>query len=132
MTIDLTMRILVVDDYGTMRRAMRQVLLQLGFLHIDEAIDGGMAYEMLQQNDYGLVISDWNMQPKDGLDLVRAVRTNPAMQKMPFIMASTEGRAERIQNAIAAGVDGYLVKPVGVDSLRSKIEELLGPIPHAA
>ncbi len=128
MPVDVKMKVLVVDDVGSMRRALRQVLLQLGFEFIDEAEHGQMAFEMLQSNAYGLCISDWNMHPVNGVELVRAVRKDQQLQNLPFIMASTEGRQERMQLAMAAGVDAYIVKPVSVASVQAKIEALLGPL----
>lgn len=126
------LKILTVDDIASMRRTVGNMLRELGFSDIDEAEHGEEAFAMLQNGGYGLCISDWNMYPMDGVELVSAVRTDPALRSLPFIMASTEGRSERKQFAMNAGVNAYLVKPYSTEALRDEIEKLLGPIPFAA
>jgi two-component system chemotaxis response regulator CheY len=126
MSIDLNMNVLVVDDYKTMLRIIGNLLKQLGFSNIDDASDGGMALEMLQKTDYGLVISDWNMQPMSGLDLLRNVRSNEKLKKIPFIMVTAESKTENVVTAREAGVDNYIVKPFNAATLKSKLSAIFG------
>lgn len=126
MSVDLNMNILVVDDYKTMLRIIGNLLKQLGFNNIDEATDGGMALEKLQQANYGLVISDWNMQPMSGLDLLRNVRSSEKLKKVPFIMVTAESKTENVVTAREAGVDNYIVKPFNAATLKSKLTAIFG------
>ncbi len=122
MLVDKNIRILIVDDYKTMLRIIRNVLRQIGFVEVDEANDGAEALAMLRQGDYGLVISDWNMQPMTGLDLLQQVRTDPKLARLPFIMVTAESKIENIVAAKQAGVSNYVVKPFSAETLRSKID----------
>ena len=105
-----------------MLRIIRNVLRQIGLVEVDEANDGAEALAMLRQGDYGLVISDWNMQPVTGLELLTQVRADPKLARLPFIMVTAESKVENIVAAKQAGVSNYVVKPFSADTLRSKID----------
>ncbi len=122
MLTDKSIKILIVDDYKTMLRIIRNVLRQIGLLNVDEANDGAEAFAMLKQGDYGLVISDWNMQPITGLDLLQQVRADDKLCKLPFIMVTAESKVENIIAAKQAGVSNYVVKPFSAETLRTKID----------
>ena len=124
MAVDLSMPVLIVDDYNTMVRIIRNLLRQLGFEHIDDANDGSEALEKTQQLKYGLVISDWNMEGMTGIDLLQKVRTNPAMSSTPFIMVTAESKTENVIAAKKAGVSNYIVKPFNAQTLKSKIDSV--------
>ncbi|MBX6367226.1 MAG: chemotaxis response regulator CheY [Rhodospirillales bacterium] len=124
----LNTKILVVDDYSTMRKIVRNVLGQIGFSNVDEAGDGTAALEKLKLGGYGLVISDWNMEPMSGLELLKSVRANNALKDTPFIMVTAEGKPENVVTAKEAGVNNYIVKPFSPDVLKKKIEAVLGPL----
>ncbi len=122
MAVDLSMPVLIVDDYNTMIRIIRNLLRQLGFEHIDDASDGSAALLKMEQRKYGLVISDWNMEPMTGYDLLKQVRANPEMSATPFIMVTAESKTENVIAAKKAGVSNYIVKPFNAQTLKSKIE----------
>jgi two-component system chemotaxis response regulator CheY len=122
MALDPKMPVLVVDDYGTMVRIIRNLLRQLGFTDIDDASDGAIALEKMSSRRYGLVISDWNMEPMTGYDLLRHVRANPQLGTTPFIMVTAESKTENVIAAKKAGVNNYIVKPFNAQTLKSKIE----------
>ena len=122
MAVDLSIPVLIVDDYNTMVRIIRNLLRQLGFEHIDDANDGSEALEKMQQRKYGLVISDWNMEPMTGYDLLQQVRAHPALATTPFIMVTAESKTENVIAAKKAGVSNYIVKPFNAQTLKSKIE----------
>ena len=126
MTVDMQMNILIVDDYKTMLRIIRNLLKQLGFNNVDEATDGSMALQKLRDKDYGLVISDWNMEPMTGIQLLREVRADAKLKALPFIMITAESKTENVVAAKAAGVSNYIVKPFNADTLKKKIEAVLG------
>jgi two-component system chemotaxis response regulator CheY len=126
MILDKSVRILIVDDYRTMRRIVRNLLDQLGFHHVDEAEDGESALAKLQTGSYGLVISDWNMAPMDGLELLQQVRADPALRTIRFIMVTAQSRAERVAAATEAGVDGYIIKPFNAEDLDQQIARVVG------
>src|SRR5262249_3904853 len=121
MAVDLSMPILVVDDYNTMVRIIRNLLKQLGFLNVDDATDGSAALAKLRAKRYGLVISDWTMEPMTGYDLLREVRADPTLVKTPFIMVTAESKTENVIAAKKAGVDNYIVKPFNAQTLQHKI-----------
>lgn len=121
MAADPDLPILVVDDYRTMLRIIRDLLRQAGFNRIDEATSAAEALEKLEERPFGLVISDWNMQPMTGLDLLDRVRANPHLAKLPFIMITAESKAENVVAAKRAGVDGYIVKPFNAETLKARI-----------
>jgi two-component system, chemotaxis family, chemotaxis protein CheY len=120
------MTVLVVDDYNTMRRIIRNLLEQIGFSRIDEAGDGVTALTKLQNAPFGLVISDWNMEPMSGLQLLKEVRADDKLKALPFIMVTAEGKSENVVAAKAAGVSQYIVKPFTAETLSKKIEAVMG------
>ncbi|HTH33733.1 MAG TPA: response regulator [Xanthobacteraceae bacterium] len=122
MALDPSMPVLVVDDYGTMIRIIRNLLRQIGFADVDDAKDGTTALEKLHSRRYGLVISDWNMEPMTGYDLLRQVRADPGLGEIPFIMVTAESKTENVIAAKKAGVNNYIVKPFNAQTLKSKIE----------
>jgi len=122
MAVDLSMPILVVDDYNTMIRIIRNLLKQLGFEDIDDANDGSAALNKMRGKRYGLVISDWNMEPMTGYELLKEVRGDPGLSKTPFIMVTAESKTENVIAAKKAGVNNYIVKPFNAQTLRTKIE----------
>ena len=124
MTVDKNMNVLVVDDYQTMIRIIKNLLKQLGFNNVDEATDGKAALEKIAAKSYGLVISDWNMEPMTGIDLLKAVRG--AGNKVPFIMVTAESKTENVLVAREAGVNNYIVKPFNADTLKTKLAAVLG------
>jgi len=126
MAVDMSMPILVVDDYNTMTRIVRNLLRQLGFMDVDDASDGSAALIKMQQKKYALVISDWNMEPMTGFELLRQVRSNPSLNATPFIMVTAESKTENVIAAKQAGVNNYIVKPFNADTLRKKIEAVFG------
>ncbi len=127
MAVDMNMNILIVDDYKTMLRIMRNLLKQLNFNNVDEASDGAMALEKLRGKHYGLVISDWNMEPMTGLQLLKEVRADDRLKSMPFIMVTAESKSENVIAAKQAGVSNYIVKPFNADTLKTKMSSVLGP-----
>ena len=122
MAVDLSMPILVVDDYNTMIRIIRNLLKQLGFEDIDDAADGTAALAKMHEKRYGLVISDWNMEPMTGYELLKEVRASTALSKTPFIMVTAESKTENVIAAKKAGVNNYIVKPFNAQTLKTKIE----------
>ena len=122
MAVDLSMPVLVVDDYQTMIRIIRNLLNQLGFKNIEEAKDGRQALEKLNAGKFGLVISDWNMEPMTGYELLKEVRADPGLNKTPFIMVTAESKTENVIAAKQAGVNNYIVKPFNAATLKTKIE----------
>src|SRR5215813_573744 len=121
MALDLSMPILIVDDYNTMVRIIRNLLKQLGFENVDDGSDGSTALAKLRAKRYGLVISDWNMEPMTGFELLREVRADPALGKTPFIIVTAESKTDNVIAAKKAGVDNYIVKPFNAQTLRHKI-----------
>lgn len=127
MAVNKDMNVLIVDDYKTMLRIIRNLLNQIGFKNVDEATDGSMALDMLKNKTYGLVISDWNMEPMTGLDLLKGVRAaNDQHKAVPFIMITAESKTENVVAAKQAGVNNYIVKPFNAETLRQKISTVLG------
>jgi two-component system, chemotaxis family, chemotaxis protein CheY len=122
MSVDLSMPVLVVDDYNTMIRIIRNLLKQIGFADIDDAADGSAALARMREKKYGLVISDWNMEPMTGYELLKEVRADPGLSKTPFIMVTAESKTENVIAAKKAGVNNYIVKPFNAQTLQSKIE----------
>ena len=122
MAVDLSMPVLVVDDYNTMVRIIRNLLKQLGFVNVDEANDGAQALEKMRYRKYGLVISDWNMEPMTGYDLLQQVRADPGLAETPFIMVTAESKTDNVIAAKKAGVSNYIVKPFNAQTLKTKIE----------
>ena len=126
MAIDLSMPVLVVDDYKTMIRIIRNLLKQLGFSDIDDAADGTEALAKMQQRQYGLVISDWNMEPMTGYELLKEVRADENLMKTPFIMVTAESKTGNVIAAKKAGVNNYIVKPFNAATLSAKINAVFG------
>ena len=132
MALDPSMPVLVVDDYSTMVRIIRNLLRQLGFADIDDASDGATALAKMQAKRYGLVISDWNMEPMTGFQLLREVRANPDLEQTPFIMVTAESKTENVIAAKQAGVNNYIVKPFNAQTLKAKIEAVFATNDEAA
>ena len=122
MAVDMSMPILVVDYYNTMIRIIRNLLKQLGFEDIDDACDGSAALNKMREKKYALVISDWNMEPMTGYELLKEVRADPSLAKTPFIMVTAESKTENVIAAKKAGVSNYIVKPFNAQTLKTKIE----------
>ena len=122
----LNMSILIVDDYKTMLRIIRNLLKQLGFNNVDEATDGCAALQKLRAKEYGLVISDWNMEPMSGIDLLKEVRADNKLQGLPFIMITAESKTENVVAAKEAGVNNYIVKPFNAATLKEKLSSVIG------
>ena len=119
------MKVLVVDDYSTMRRIIRNLLTQIGYSEIDEAADGNEALAKLRAVHYGLGISDWNMEPMTGYDLLKQVRADDKLKTTPFIMVTAESKTENVVAAKQAGVDNYIVKPFNAATLQQKINSVI-------
>jgi two-component system, chemotaxis family, chemotaxis protein CheY len=126
MAVDMNAPVLVVDDYQTMIRIIRNLLKQLGFDNVDEAADGREALAKLKTKKYGLVISDWNMEPMTGYELLREVRADELLKATPFIMVTAESKTENVIAAKKAGVNNYIVKPFNAQTLKAKIASVLG------
>ncbi len=124
--VDMKMPILIVDDYKTMLRIIRNLLKQLGFDNVDEATDGSAALQKLRNKDYKLVISDWNMEPMSGMQLLTEVRADNKLKDMPFIMITAESKTENVVAAKQAGVSNYIVKPFNAATLKTKLSAVLG------
>ena len=124
----LNIPVLVVDDHATMRRILRQLLSQIGFTKIEEAADGTGALAMLRAAPFGLVISDWNMAPMSGIELLVEVRKDANLKDLPFILATAESKPENVIAAKKAGANNYIVKPFNAETLRSKIQSVIGTI----
>jgi len=121
MSLNKNMRVVIVDDYTTMLRILRNLLRQLEINNVEEASDGDSAYLLMHKNPPDLVISDWNMVPVSGLDLLRKVRGDAKLKHIPFIMVTAESKTENVIAAKQAGVSNYIVKPFNADTLRAKI-----------
>lgn len=126
MAVDLNMPVLVVDDYQTMIRIIRNLLIQLGFKNIEDAKDGRQALEKLNGGKFGLVISDWNMEPMTGYELLQQVRASDSLKTTPFIMITAESKTENVIAAKKAGVSNYIVKPFNAETLKGKLKTVLG------
>lgn len=126
MAVDLNMNVLIVDDYKTMLRILRNLLKQLNFNNIEEATDGSMALDILRSKNIGMVISDWNMEPMTGIQLLREVRGDDKLKHLPFIMITAESKSENVIAAKEAGVSNYIVKPFNAETLKSKLVSVLG------
>lgn len=128
MAVPKQMPILIVDDYKTMLRIVRNLLKTLGFDNVDEATDGTMALQMISTKQYGLIISDWNMEPMSGYELLKNVRGNEKTRATPFIMVTAESKTENVIAAKQAGVSNYIVKPFNAETLKTKMEAVFGPL----
>ena len=125
-SVDMGMPILIVDDYKTMLRIIRNLLKQLGFNNVDEATDGSAALQKLRDKEYSLVISDWNMEPMSGMQLLTEVRADTKLKNLPFIMITAESKTENVIAAKEAGVSNYIVKPFNAATLKTKLAAVLG------
>ena len=126
--LDLTLKVLVVDDFSTMRRIIKNLLKQIGYKNIDEAEDGAQALSKLKDGGYGLIVSDWNMPNMDGLDMLKAVRQDPIIKDMPDLMVTAEAEQEKVITAIQAGVNNYVVKPFTGEILKEKLDRIFDKI----
>ena len=126
MPAEQSLPILVVDDYRTMIRIIRNLLKQIGFEDVDEATDGSEALAKLRGRRYGLIISDWNMEPMTGIQLLREVRADAKLKALPFIMVTAESKSENVIVAREAGVSNYIVKPFNAATLKQKLTTVLG------
>ncbi|MDE2030102.1 MAG: response regulator [Alphaproteobacteria bacterium] len=126
MPVDMNMNVLIVDDYKTMLRIIENLLKQLGFKNVYQATDGSAALKLLHEVPMGLVISDWNMQPMTGLQLLKEVRADGKLKPTPFIMITAESKTENVVAAKEAGVNNYIVKPFNAETLKQKISAVLG------
>jgi len=122
--IDYRMKVLVVDDFATMRKIVRNILKQIGFEDITEAEDGSVALRLIKSEPVGLVVSDWNMPNMSGLDLLKEIRKNPQTASLPVLMVTAEGLKENVMEAVKAGVNNYVVKPFTAEVLQEKIETI--------
>jgi two-component system, chemotaxis family, chemotaxis protein CheY len=122
--LDKNIKILVVDDFSTMRRIIKNLLRDLGFTNADEADDGLTALPLLQAGNYDLLITDWNMPGMQGIDLLRAVRADAKLSTMPVLMVTAEQKKAQIIEAAQAGVNGYIVKPFTAATLKEKLEKI--------
>lgn len=125
---DSKMKILVVDDFPTMRRIVKNILKQLGFENIEEAEDGAQAYSKLKSGGFGFVISDWNMPNMDGLSFLKAVRSDPELKNTPFLMVTAEAEKNKVIEAIKSGVSNYIVKPFTAEILKEKMDRIFEKI----
>ena len=122
--VDPKMKILVVDDFSTMRRIVRNLLKELGFANVEEAEDGAVALQKLQEGGFDFVVTDWNMPNIDGLQLLQAIRSNPALSHLPVLMITAEAKKENIIAAAQAGASGYIVKPFTAATLAEKLQKI--------
>ena len=122
--MDKSMKILVVDDFSTMRRIIKNLLRDLGFSNIEEADDGTTALPMLQGGDFDFVVTDWNMPGMQGIDLLRTIRADADLKDIPVLMVTAEAKREQIIEAAQAGVNGYIVKPFTAATLKEKLEKV--------
>ena len=124
MAIDRNMKILVVDDFSTMRRIVKSLLTELGFSEFDEADDGSTAWPLIQTGKYDFIVSDWNMPEMTGIELLQRVRASESLKHTPFLLITAEAKRSQILDAAQAGVDGYIVKPFSAATLNNKIEKI--------
>lgn len=122
--MDKNMHILVVDDFSTMRRIVKNLLVDIGFSNISEADDGKTALPILEAGGIDFLVTDWNMPGMPGIDLLKAVRANPELSSIPVLMVTAEAKREQIVEAAEAGVNGYVVKPFTADTLKEKVEKV--------
>ena len=124
--MDLSIKILIVDDFATMRRIMKNILKQLGFSNIIEADDGTTAMEELKKSSVDLIISDWNMPKMTGLEVLKNVRGTDALKDVPFLMVTAEAQKQNVIDAVQAGVTNYVVKPFTAEAISEKLEKIFG------
>jgi len=124
LVVDYNMKILIVDDFSTMRRIEKNILKHIGFTNIDEAGDGSEALQKLRAKKYDFIISDWNMPVMEGIELLRAVRADESLKHLPFLMVTAEAEKASVLLAIKEGVSNYIVKPFTEDVIKAKIEQI--------
>jgi len=122
--VDKNMNILVVDDFSTMRRIVKNLLSEIGFNNIVEADDGKTALPILENGGIDFLVTDWNMPGMPGIDLLKAVRADPKLSSLPVLMVTAEAKREQIMEAAQAGVNGYVVKPFTADTLKEKVDKV--------
>ncbi len=125
------MNILVVDDFSTMRRIVKNLLVEIGFNNIEEADDGKTALPILENGGIDFLVTDWNMPGMAGIDLLKAVRANPALSSLPVLMVTAEAKREQIMEAAEAGVNGYVVKPFTADTLQEKVDKVFARLENS-
>jgi len=130
--VNKDMRILVVDDFSTMRRIIRNLLREIGFQNIQEADDGNTAWPMLQASEFDFLVTDWNMPGMPGIDLLKAVRADDRLKTLPVLMVTAEAKREQIVEAAQAGVNGYIVKPFTAETLREKLDRIFARLEATA
>ncbi len=123
--MDTSIKVLIVDDFATMRRILKNILKQLGFKNLLEADDGTTAYDVLESQDVDLIISDWNMPKMTGLELLKKVRASEKYSKTPFLMVTAEAQKQNVIEAVQAGVSNYVVKPFTAEAISEKLEKIL-------
>ena len=123
--MDTSIKVLIVDDFATMRRILKNILKQLGFKNLVEADDGTSAWEMLEGQKIDLIISDWNMPKMTGLELLKKVRANDTYKRTPFLMVTAEAQKQNVIEAVQAGVSNYVVKPFTAEAISDKLEKIL-------
>ncbi len=121
---DYKIKVLVVDDFSTMRRIVKNILRQLGFEDIEEAEDGAQAYAKLKSGGFGFLVSDWNMPNMDGLELLKKVRSDSELKDLPVLMVTAEAEKHKVIEAIKAGVNNYIVKPFTAEVMKEKIDKI--------
>lgn len=126
------MRILVVDDFSTMRRIVKNLLADLGLTNVAEAEDGGVAFTMLKQGGFDFVVTDWNMPGVTGIELLKMIRADEKLKTLPVLMVTAEAKREQIIEAAQAGVNGYIIKPFTAATLKEKIDKILERLGSAA
>lgn len=124
MAVDYNIKIMIVDDFATMRRIVKNILMQLGFKNFIEADDGSTAWDTLQKEDVNLIVSDWNMPKMTGIELLKKVRADERFTNLPFLMVTAEAQKENIIEAVKARVSNYIVKPFTPETLSEKIEKI--------
>ncbi|MEW6989388.1 chemotaxis response regulator CheY [Colwelliaceae bacterium 6441] len=122
--MDKNMKVLVVDDFSTMRRIVKNLLRDLGFTNIQEADDGSTALPMLKEGEFDFVVTDWNMPGMQGIDLLKAIRADASLSHIPVLMVTAEAKKEQIVMAAQAGVNGYIVKPFTAATLKTKLDKI--------
>jgi len=122
--MDKNMNVLVVDDFSTMRRIVKNLLIEIGFTNIEEADEGNTALPILEKGGIDFLVTDWNMPGMPGIDLLKAVRANPKLSSMPVLMVTAESKRDQILEAAQAGVNGYVVKPFTADTLSEKVNKV--------
>jgi two-component system chemotaxis response regulator CheY len=130
-TLNKDMKILIVDDFSTMRRIIKNLLRDLGFTNTQDADDGTTALPMLKNGDFDFLVTDWNMPGMTGIDLLKAVRADPKLQSLPVLMVTAEQKREQIIEAAQAGVNGYIVKPFTAITLKEKIDKIFERIENS-